>query len=740
MHLEKALIVAALGGLAYMYLAEDEATRDEREAASCGPLARLKVSEAEETKGQKYCEPKLKCKPGFVLSQDMTQCFDEGNPCGPGFKMVTVDDEDECQIQDSICGNECYRLNAAQDNCEKIPGCGTWTGNDIGDIFAKLGAETALGLVYHQIGKKVVNIAEKKVAAEAAKQAAKKGTGGATKLATQIASQRLAKRAGEIAGKRSAIKIATVLAKKLGQKIAVQLAKIATLSSTGIGVLATPLMIMSTSLSIGLTAAGVFFEVPPGYNNVKQWDDIPEGGQIAITALPVIGDIIDMVMPYIFFTDACAPGLEDQNSLCYEPPHKDFRCEAFLCYAKPEAMVGYKPENFLSNTYQFVVKKIVTDTGTIPNVCPPGRQHGVEGPGFCYDTQSEPGSIVLGTWWESCKPGERDDLAFCAKEHIDPCPAGSDDVAGTCWGTVAHTPIDDCTLGWDSCKSKMWNAAHCNSWGKNDCHWSPGICARWGCEQCTDFGLLGRSCITNHACCAQWGKEICTWNAAHCNSWGREECIGGCPTRQLPVRGITKELIHRNFRFESRPKASRVLAPHGNICVPPRSQEIAGLCYPDLGKGEGPPGYRRQAIGTLEPDRLGDRPEWHSLQNYRGLDDIGVSFSLPTYTRPPFPKIGIFPKRRVVIEDTPDEPGPPFCEDLPVLPPTDPKFEQRLCMEHKPPAGYDVSADFLTFHKKCRDLFKFNFENTNCEMINEKGEEEKYPNAEGLIRVEYEFK
>lgn len=701
MHLEKALIVAALGGLAYLYLTEEEAAANGGDI-NCGPVARLKTNE----EGQKICEPKLKCKEGFKLSPDMTQCLDIENPCGKGFKYDK--ETDTCNITDEICGDRCYKLNEAQDDCIKIAGCGTATGSEIGDMAMYMAQGLALGVVYDQAGKKIFKVAERKLTAEAQRVAAKKASGQSTKLATQVAGKRLGQRAGEVAAKRSAIAIATKAAKILGRRIAVQLAKIATVSSTGIGVLVTPLMILSTSLSVGLTAAGVFFEVPPGYTNVRQWDDIPEAGQVAITALPIIGDVIDMVMPYIFFTDGCAPGLEDQNGLCYEPPHKDFRCEAFLCYAKPEAMVGYKPENFLSNTYQFVVKKILTDTGTIPNVCPPGRQHGVEGPGFCYDTQSEPGNIVLGTWWEHCKPGERDDLAFCAKEHIDPCGPGEWEVGRDCWGNRTDHIID--------CFNHPMRGGNCHGGGN---------CRTWG-DGCCWRGAFGE--------CWPCVKTEC--DPIRCDP------ITPCGTTAINMPELRRTFAARNFRFESRPKASRVLAPHGNICVPPRSQEIAGLCYPDLGKGEGPPGYRRQAIGTLEPDRLGDRPEWHSLQNYRGLDDIGVSFSLPTYTRPPFPKIGIYPKRRQVIEDTPDPPKPPYCGDLnPLeLPETDPQYKQRLCREEKPPEGYELSGDALSFHKKCRDLYKYNFENTNCEWIDENGDTQSYPNAEGLIQVEYDFR
>lgn len=701
MPVEKALIVAALGGLAYLYLEEEEkAKHADPNDASCGPLARLVTNE----EGQKFCEPKLKCREGFVISQDLTQCFDKDNPCGPGFRM---DENQQCQITDEACGNRCYKLNDAQDNCIKIAGCGTAVGSELGDAFLYLGESIALGYIYDWAGRKVMKVAERKLAQEAARkasveaakkaaqqatqQAAKSTTSATTKLATQVAGRRLAQRATEVAAKRSIIAVMKKAAKRLMQRIAVQLAKIATLSSTGIGVLATPLMILSTSLSIGMTAGGVFFEVPPGFSGVWEWNHIPEAGQVALTSLPVIGDILDMVMPYIFFTNGCAPGLENQNELCYEPPHKDFQCEAFLCPVLPDRLPGYNAGNYLGATKFHLTKRIISDVGTIPNTCPPNRTHG-QGGIFCYDIQNEPGNIVLGTWWESCKPGERDDLAFCAKEHIDPCPAGSNDVAGTCWGTVRVDYLDDCSLGWDGCKHRTHR--HCTYWG--------------------------------------FGNWTCVGG----------DCIGGCRSRPHNVQGITRHLHERNFRFESRPKASRVLAPHDNICVAPRSENIAGLCYPN--QSEMPAGYHRKAIGTLDPGCPGDKDEWRSLPMFNPTQDIGVSCQLATYTRPPFPKIGMFPKRRVVIEDPPDPPLPPYCGDLPVLAADHPEYNQRLCRETQPPPGFQLADDGLSFFRKCRDLFTYNFENTNCERMIETGDRagelESYPNAEGLIRVEYDFK
>jgi hypothetical protein len=735
--IEKVLIVGALGALGYLYLEEERRAEEEglAEGTSCGPLARL----VEDENGKRICDPKLKCKEGYVLSQDMTQCFSKDNPCGPGFKMK---DDGQCEIQDSICGDPCYKLNSEKDNCVKISGCGTATGSEIGDVALYLGETIALGYIYDYLGRKVMKVVDRKLAQEAAKKASleaakkaantsaaavAKGGAKATGLATKRAGQILASRTATVVAKKTALAVAMKAAKKLVAKIAIQAAKIASSSSTVIGVLATPFMILSMSLTIGLTAAGVFFEAPPG---TKGWEEIPEGAKVAITAIPVIGDLIDIASTFVYASEVCAQELVEQNSLCYEPPKPDFNCEAFLCPAKPDHMPGYNAGNFMGATMFHLTKKILTDTGTIPNKCPPGKMHGMEStdaaPGFCYDIQGDPGRILMGVWWEDCKPGERDDGAFCAKEHIDPCGPGEWEVGRDCWGNRVDNIID--------CITKPASGGDCKRWGVNNCSWSPGTCARWGCHQCTDFGLLGRSCITNHACCAQWGQELCTMNHAQCAEWNP---LVGCGTTAINMPELRRTFAARNFRFESRPKASRVLAPHGNLCPDHRSHEAAGLCYPN--DQQMPPGYRRKAYGTLEPDCPGSKEEWRKYENYKDTVDIGVSCQLPTYTRPPYPKLHFGLKKRVVIEDQPDPPLPPLCSTLPVLPETDPQYKQRLCREKDPAPGFALSDDGFVFYKKCKELFSFNFETTNCDWINDNGETESYPNADGLEAVEFDF-
>lgn len=709
MKAKKGLIVGIIGALAYVYLQQDE---EDQELAlqigsGCGALARLV-----DISGQKFCEPKLKCRPGFVLSQDLTQCFDEANPCGSGFKM---DDNGECQVTDEICGDRCYKLNAAQDNCIRIPNCGSATGSDIGDVFLYFGESIVAGIIYDALGRRVMKVADRVLAREAAKKAsieaakalasktagevAKGGAKASTKLATQTAAKRIAGESAKLVARRGAIQVALIAARKLAQKVAVQLAKIAALSSTGIGVLATPLMILSTSLSVGMSAAGIFWEVPPGYTDVKQWDDIPEGAQVAITSFPVLGDIIDMVMPYIFFTTNCAAGLESQNDLCYEPAHPDFKCDSFLCYAKHDTLVGYNPNNYLGGTLQHLTKKIIMDTGTIPNNCPPNQEHG-EGGLLCYDKQNKPGRTIAGTFWADCREGFRDDKLACTKEHIDPCGPGEWEPAGTreCYGNRTDY-IDDCSLGTDPCKTKTFNHAKCMRWGR----------------------LTSASLVDDH-----------------CKEWGGWECIGGCRSRAIQMPELRKTFAARHFWIDSYTKESAVLQPKDNICVPPRSENIAGLCYPNA--SEMPQGYQRKVIGTLDPGCPGDKDSWRGFRMFNSTKDIGVSCQVATYTRPPFPKLGVYPKRKVVIEDPKPPPLPPLCSTLPVLQPDNKDYNQRLCRESEPPSGFSLSVDGLLFFKKCRDLFDFNIKNGRCETIDTNGEPQSYENLEGLMEVQYDFK
>ena len=734
--LEKVAIIGGIAALAYFYLQAEEA-EEAQASGSCGPLYRLSED------GQ-MCIPKLVCREGFVLSPDATQCFDAGNPCGPGFKLL---DDGTCEITDDACGDKCYKLNDAKDNCIKIPNCGTATGSELGDTFLYLGESIVAGVIYDYLGRKVMDVVDRKLAKEAAKKAAleaskkaasesaqkvaqavakesaKKGAAAGERLATKIAQGQAAKNAGKLVAKNVAKNIAITAAKKLAAKVAVAAAKIASYSSTGIGILATPLMVFSMSLSIGLTAAGVFYEKNDPSDHT--FTDLPTAAQIAITSLPVVGDIVDVLSNFLAFTDKCAPGLKEQNSLCYDPPKEGFECEAFLCYASSSAYPdgGFHP---LSETFAHMTKKILTDTGTIPQTCPPGTEHSEGIGGWCYDSQTDkPGHIVAGTWWEHCGPGQRDDVAFCATESWDPVPDGCWLVGQDVWCNRQDHIID--------CFNHPARGGDCKRWGVEHCTWSPGTCTSWGGEDCRDFFGCCRTCNWNALKCNSWGQNLCTMNLAECAEWNP---LVGCGESIINVPYLHTTLAAR-YHFSSRPKESRVLLPRDNICEPGKKM-IDGLCY--TGDENMPKGYRRKIVGTLDQDCPSDKPEWRGYENFNPTQDIGVSCQKATYTRKPYPKLNIYGMRRVTNEDPPDPPLPPLCSTLPVLAATDKDYNQRLCRMEEPPEGFALSQDGLSFYKKCRDLFTFNFSNTNCEKIADDGTLETYSNVEGIQQVEYDFK
>ena len=104
---------------------------------------------------------------------------------------------------------------------------------------------------------------------------------------------------------------------------------------------------------------------------------------------------------------------------------------------------------------------------------------------------------------KKCEPGYVDDGLTCRKpitSSIDPCPGDSEDVAGTCWGTVRQDCIDDCF---------RHPAPGCRTYECGRLHWA-GV--DWGPKLCTDCNLrCGQTC----------------WN----------------------VKGITRQLHERNLRL-----------------------------------------------------------------------------------------------------------------------------------------------------------------------------------------------
>lgn len=712
------------------------------------------------------CEASNPCGDGFILSADGTECLYDGNPCGDGFKLS--EDKTECEYDGNPCGDKCLKLNEETMACDVIPNCGTVTGNQWGDVALYMGEYIVLNTIYSAAGTKVAEVmtrraeqaAERKAAKEIADASAKKLQDAVAKRmekeAAELAARKLVqeqarnaikstaqKEAAEVLGKRTANivakeatkEVAVIAGKKLATKVAVMMAKMAATASTGIGLLLAPLQATAIGLSVGLAVSGTRYEKdsPSDF----QWDDLPEGARVAIEAFPGVGDVISIMMNFVAFKTGCPTGLVEQNGLCYEPDRPGFKCEAFLCYANANAYPdgGF---NGLSETSTHMTKRILMDTGTIPNKCPDGMDHGDEStdaaPGFCYrkpDFGSHGSHIVMGTAWENCEPGMTDTGVRCEDFYgggvgeLKVCPAGWSNDGLTCSEPITYS----------SC--------------------SPGD---------VDDGLLCRVPLSgggcHHECTGDPWKPV--WEDGHqvCRDWcdpvrggnvytktgygGRVEGRGAggklpCPAgKSEGSDGLCYDACREGYRREglfctrSYTKRSQVLNPESNIC-PGNKKMIGGLCY--TGDVDMPRGYRRKVLGTLDQDCPQDRAEWTSYPMFNATQDIGVSCQKATYTRKPFPKFSIYSMKKVVDQETPDEPPPPLCSTLPktkegVTPTT-------LCRLSETPVGFDMTPDGLNFYKKCRDGFQFKLATKECQMIHSDGQTESYPNSEGITAVEY---
>jgi thiol-disulfide isomerase/thioredoxin len=133
--------------------------------------------------------------------------------------------------------------------------------------------------------------------------------------------------------------------------------------------------------------------------------------------------------------------------------------------------------------------------------CPPGwRNDGLTCVENCKEDERDDGL----TCRKKCPPDMIDDGLTCRRpitSSIDPCPEGSRDVAGTCWGPVRQDCIDDCFK-----------------------HPAPG-CRTYECGRLK--GLFGED----------WGPKLCT------------DCNLRCGPTCWDVMGITRQLHERNLRL-----------------------------------------------------------------------------------------------------------------------------------------------------------------------------------------------
>lgn len=260
-----------------------------------------------------------------------------------------------------------------------------------------------------QAQKKVqAKVQEKLLKSKAADKAATVAIKQLNKLNMKI-SQKMGNRLGANLAKKVTERLAQKIAETVGKKAATATASGAVATATpdpsglsqAIGIMLT--VIGAAGLAAQITVASVLKGeegfCPSGYQRLNT--AIPS----FMSMIPGIGDILGVMGPYVCFRNSCEPNEDDDAGLCYD------KCDK-----------GYK---------------------------------GV-GP-VCWANSNDVGAGAL----KECPPGWTNDGLTCREPistSIDPCPSGSKDVAGTCWGKQ-RTCVGGC-------------GGDCGTWKCCGCSWS----------------------------------------------------------------------------------------------------------------------------------------------------------------------------------------------------------------------------------------------------------------------------
>ena len=715
------------------------------------------------------------CDEGYELSTDGT-CKLVGSPCEKGYKLSA--DGLTCEFDGNPCGDDCLTYDKETKKCKRIPNCGTKTGSDAGDIALNIGVGVVSGAVLdkvlydsldavdrrvaqkasaevaekagqkaglevaEEVGEKAGQKAGLEVAEKAGKEVAEKaglevaekagqkaGLEVAEKVAMKEARELLTKRTSQVVAKQSAKEIAQIMGRKLAVKIAQMGAKMTASSSTGIGAILAPFTAMAIANAVALASTGTYFEKDAPED--KAWDDVDETARAFFEAIPFWGDMMSILGSYMAFKTGCPTGTYNEKGLCYAPPHPDFSCEAFLCYAKASAYPNPMPMSDGGESLAFMTKGVRSEIAPVPNICPEGMEHG-NSSALCYEKRGwATAGITAGTAWEACLPGMTDTGDRCEDFHgggvgvgrvcpdgwktnlltceepiqtgLEPCPEGSTDVWGTCHGTC-------CSYSW-GCYQDNPFSGNCGDRYKESC----GSCIKKGLAERGTMRLSGGNIIGRGI-----GSSL------------------PCPAGKSPGDdGLCYDTCREGYRREgllctrSFQKRRETLAPHGNIC-PSDKFDKDGLCY--LKDENMPAGYFRRTIGLLEPHPPTDKPEWYGLESFNPTGDSPLTVKKATYTRKPYPVFSIYIMKPRKNEEPPDEPLPPLCS---ALEDAKPGVEKKLCREDTP-AGKEITQDGLSFYQKCREGYEFLVGTKKCSKVSEDGEsKDEYDNTEGFVAVEY---
>jgi len=344
---------------------------------------------------------------------------------------------------------------------------------------------------------------------------------------------------------------------------------------------------------------------------------LPDWAQAMIGAVPFLGDLFDLIGNKLCLRGGCPKDTEESAGLCYKACEPGFKSDgAVMCYKQYPEFEG----NGMGHTITSITKKILMDTGKIPERC--GDDEDKVG-ALCYE-KVDGFTNVAGTVWQNCPAGHTDTGVRCEKLHTVPagtlprlsdCPAGWNNDGLTCRAPIT---MSSCPGGWTDDGLLCREPIGCDPIGCHSAHdcFFHGRCGCWGggchggrVEKKTLYGgqVEGRTLK---------GPD------------GDEDRVDGLDYKKCPD-GYSRQPGMPYLCSASFTKQSRVLAPRTLKCNRTRKDglaagqvewdeetNIAGLCY-----GKIPPGYSRKTLGLLDQDCP------------PGSQDFGVGCTRQAYSR-----------------------------------------------------------------------------------------------------------
>lgn len=451
---------------------------------------------------------------------------------------------------------------------------------------------------------KVATTAAEKVVVSAADDATKAGV-----KSIQLADD--AAKAAKIAAKASRSAAAAA-------KVSTMLAKAGAMGPLGVLDLLLSAIVMTLQFTVKDFDAEAYKPIPPGFIGYTQ---LPEAARIVISQIPIAGSLLDLVGPLFQFGEKCPEGMyqETPGGLCFPKCPDGYTSDgAFLCYKQyPDFQ-----NNGMLHTLTSVTKNILLDTGTIPGTCPPGYEN--DG-GLCYPSCRGGFRGVGPMCWqdtvgigagtpvepEPCPAGyNADSLLTCSTPVVsstNPCPEGTWDVGGTCWGKK-NLYID-----------RLEGGGNCRTWC--DTNWDSsdgGLCH----TRCDPIRIVTDIRQVDEIRVELKDRGLRTTGGA---SIGRLNNGGVCPGNKQRIDGLCYDSCPDGF--EHTPGAPYTCRRIGEPLSYERGvggspgcgskENIAGLCYGNI-----PSGYTRKVVGTLD-------------QNCpAGANDFGVGCVRESSSRP----------------------------------------------------------------------------------------------------------